>query len=344
MRTDELSPREIQVLDVIVRNYILSATPTGSRFIARQHGFDLSSATIRNVMGDLEELGFITHPHTSAGRIPTDKGYRFYIDRLMLQADLPEQDRRSIQNGIQRVDPSDLHLLLEAASTALSRTTGLLGVILAPRLHQGVFRHLHIYEIESNRYFMHLTIDSGFVKTIVIELESTIPPVRLDTACQIINERFKSRTLAQMCASGDDAFGDVDATALGVIKLFVPSIKKMVSAEDGDQVFTEGETNILMQPEFFNRENAGSVIEILAEKSMLMHIVDVGNQAQGRVVVSIGGEIENGQFSSFSIIKTKYQIGNMVGSLGVIGPKRMPYPYLVSAVDYTAKVLNGLYV
>jgi heat-inducible transcriptional repressor len=343
MNTDELSHRQIHVLDVIVRNYILSALPTGSRFIAKQPGFDLSPATIRNVMGDLEEQGFITHPHTSAGRIPTDKGYRYYVDRLMKIMQLPEPVKLQIQAEIQRVDPADLHLLLDATTKALSRTTGQLGVILAPRLHKGVFRHIHIYEIETNRYFMHLTIDSGFVKTIVIELATGIRADRLDAACQILNNRFRGKTLSQMCSYEHDLFGDVEEYALGIIKLFVPSIKKMIGEECAEDVYTEGEANILVQPEFFSKEKAGAVIEILEEKRMLVHIVDISDDERGRVVVTIGGEIENGQFGSFGIVKTNYQIGNMEGSLGIIGPKRMPYPYLVAAVDYTARALNELY-
>jgi heat-inducible transcriptional repressor len=343
MEFEALSIRQVQVLDVIVRNYILSASPTGSRFIAKQRGFDLSAASIRNVMGDLEELGYITHPHTSAGRIPTDKGYRYYVDRLMKSVQLPAPVEQQIREEIQRVNHSDLHMVLEATTKALSRTTNLLGVILAPRLVSGVFRHVHIYEIEPNRFFMHLTIDSGFVKTIVIGLETTIPAERLNGACQIINDRFKGMTLAGMCEAGDTVFSDVEPYALGIIKLFVPSIKKMIAEETSrEEVYTEGEANILMQPEFFNKEKAGAIIEILECKQLLMHILDTGDEYQGRVMVTIGGEFENGQFSSFGIIKTKYQLGNMQGSLGIIGPKRMPYPFLVSAVEYTARTLSDL--
>ncbi len=339
---EKLIDREVKVLEAIVRNYILSASPTGSRFIARQPGFNLSAATIRNVMGDLEDRGFITHPHTSAGRVPTDKGYRYYVDNLMRLGSLPQKIKNEICNTLRCVDLADLHVLMEATSRALSKATRQLGVILAPRLSKAVFRHVHIHGIGGNRFLMNLAIDSGFVKSLVIELTTHIDEHRLELACQIINERFFDMSLRDMSEIGDAALSDIEPADLGIIRLFVPSIKRLVAEGERESVYTEGETNILLQPEFFDRDKVGAVIEFLEEKSLLMHLVEISNAA-GRVIVSIGGEIDKGKFSSFSIVKTSYQIGNMEGSLGVIGPKRMPYPFLVTAVDYTAKALAEMY-
>ncbi|MFP4418433.1 MAG: heat-inducible transcriptional repressor HrcA [Chitinispirillaceae bacterium] len=338
-----LSDREERILQTIVRNYILSANPTSSRFIAKQPGFSLSAATVRNVMGDLEEKGFITHPHTSAGRVPTDKGYRYYVDNVMDCEYLTPELQSGIKKELKLIDPSDLHMVMEATSRALSKATRQLGIILAPRLHSAVFRHVYIHEIGGGRFLMNLTIDSGFVKTVVVEIRSQVDPQQLSLVCQLINERFQGMTLLDMCKAGDQAFSDIEKCQLGVIRLFVPSIKRLIAESDSEEIYTQGETNILLQPEFFDKEKVGAIIEILEEKNLLMHLVDTQSCESGRVIVSIGGEIENGQFSSFSIVKTKYQIGNMEGSLGVIGPKRMPYPLLVSAVDYTARTLDELY-
>ncbi len=342
-RTQRLTEREDRILQTIVRNYILSANPTSSRFIAKQPGFKLSAATVRNVMGDLEEKGFITHPHTSAGRVPTDKGYRYYVDHVMETEYLTPVLRNSIKKELQRIDPSDLHVVMEATSRALSRATRQLGIILAPRLRSAVFRHVYIHEIGMGRFLMNLTIDSGFVKTVVVEINSQIKPDQLSLVCGIINERFQGMTLLDMCEAGEQAFADIEKCRLGVIRLFVPSIKRIIAESDSEEVYTQGETNILLQPEFFDKEKVGAIIEILEEKNLLMHLVDTQSSESGRVIVTIGGEIENGQFSSFSIVKTRYQIGNMEGSLGVIGPKRMHYPLLVSAVEYTARTLDELY-
>jgi heat-inducible transcriptional repressor len=343
MTEEFISDREHHVLEAIVRNYILNASPTGSRFLSKQPDFDSSPATIRNIMGDLEDRGFIAQPHTSAGRIPTDKGYRYYVDRMMMSMELPPEVKKQIKDYLVKVEPSDLHLLMEATSKALSRATHQLGIILAPKLNKGVFRHVHIYPIESQRVLLHLTIDSGFVKTMVLELKTELAAERLERACRVINERFFGLTLEDMLTREETAFSNVDSYELGLVRLFVPSIKKLIEAEQADAIYTEGETNIVVQPEFFSRDQVSGIIEILEEKKLLLHFFEKDQVNKSGVIISIGGENTEGQLQSFSVIKTKYQVGHLEGSLGIIGPKRMPYPFLVSAVDYTAKLLGQMY-
>jgi heat-inducible transcriptional repressor len=340
---EQLTEREHHVLEAVVRNYILSASPTGSRFLSKQAEFDLSPASIRNIMSDLEDRGFIAQPHTSAGRVPTDKGYRYYVDRLMKLIDLSDEVKKQIKDSVIKAEPSDLHLLMEATSQALSRVTHQLGVILAPKLSKGVFRHLYIFPIDAHRVLLHLTVDAGFVKTMFCELTTEIAPERLERACRVINERFYGMTLFDMCRDEQSIFSDVGSYELGVIRLFVPSIKKIIESEEKDPIYAEGETNIMLQPEFFSKDNVGAVIEILEEKKLLMHLFENEQPNKPGVIIMIGGENQDGQLKSFSVVKTTYRMGRMEGSLGVIGPKRMPYPFLVSAVDYTAKLLGELY-
>jgi heat-inducible transcriptional repressor len=342
--TDELlTEREHHVLDAVVQNYILSAAPTGSRFLSKQAEFDLSPASIRNIMSDLEDRGFIIQPHTSAGRVPTDKGYRYYVDRLMKLIDLSDEVKNSIKRSVSRAEPSDLRLLMEATSKALSQVTHQLGVILAPKMSKGIFRRLYIFPIDPHRVLLHLTIDSGFVRTMICEVETEISPERLESASQAINERFYGMTLFDMCKNDNAIFSDIEPFELGIIRLFVPSVKKIIETEEMENLYAQGETNIMTQPEFFSKERVGAVIEMLEEKKLLMHLFETEQSGKPGVIVMIGGENKDGQLKSFSIVKTNYQVGNLQGSLGVIGPKRMPYPFLVSAVDYTAKLLGELY-
>jgi heat-inducible transcriptional repressor len=189
---------------------------------------------------------------------------------------------------------------------------------------------------------MNLTFDAGFVKTIVIEIATEIQENRLRRACEVINERYYGLMLEEMLRADDVLFGDLERYDLGIIRLFIPSIKKMI-AQRRTEVFTEGETNILLKPEFASRDTLGAIVEILEEKGLLMHLFNLDDAPEGRVHISIGGEISHGSFSSFSIVKTRYQVGNLAGCLGIIGPKRMPYPFLVAAVDYTAKALGEMY-
>lgn len=341
MEPENLSEREHRILEAIVRNYILKAEPTSSRYLSRHHGFDLCAASIRNVMYDLEERGYITHPHTSAGRIPTDTGYRYYVDRIMHFNDLSDKEKQEIRSALVTVDQSDMHLLLEAASRALSRSTRQLGVILAPKLAGGVLRQLFILHIEEKRFILNIALDFGFVKTMLLELETEIPHDRLECACRILTSKFSGKTLAEMCSADDGAYTDVPDFDLGVVRLLVPSIRKMLQSESTEEVFAEGKTNVLLQPEFFDRERVGAVIEILEKKNLLMHLIET-TENEDRVLITIGGENSKEDLASFSVIKTTYHIGNMIGSLGVIGPKRMPYPQLISAVKYTASVLGEI--
>ncbi|KMQ52690.1 Heat-inducible transcription repressor HrcA [Chitinispirillum alkaliphilum] len=344
MEVEKLSDREQKVLEAVVRNFILRAAPTSSRFLSKQSEFDLSAASLRNIMGDLEERGLVAQPHTSAGRIPTDKGYRYYVDKMMGEIDLPEKVKDHIRSSIIAIDPSDLHLLMEAASRALSRATNQLGIILAPKLSNGIFRSIHVFDVGNDRYLMNVAIDSGFVKTMVVEMQTELPHERLESACRILNAKFTGKTLKEMVESELCSFPDITDLELGVIKLLVPSLKKIIQENIDEEVYADGQTNVILQPEFFTREGVGAVIEILEEKRLLMHLFESLQQSSpSGVVISIGGENRQNQLQSFSIIKTSYQVGSMSGSLGVIGPKRMPYPQMVSAVTYTAKLLGELY-
>ncbi|NLW30977.1 MAG: heat-inducible transcription repressor HrcA [Fibrobacter sp.] len=342
MQPEILTEREHRVLEAIIHNFVLSAAPTSSRYISKLKGFDLSPASIRNVMFDLEERGFITQPHTSAGRIPTDKGYRYFVDRLMKYTDLPSDIKDQIRSTLVTADQADLYLLLEAASSALGRVTNQLGVILAPKLCNGKLGQLYVFPIEPQRFLLTIALESGFVKNMVIEFHTQLPVECLECACRILTTKFKGKTIQQMCDADETNFRDVGDLELGVVRLLVPSIKKLFETGEKSQVFLEGKTNVLLQPEFFSKDRIGAVIEILEEKKLLMHLFDTSHDKTG-IVITIGGENQKGQLQSFSIIKTNYNIGGMVGSLGVIGPKRMPYPYLISVVEYTAKVIGELH-
>ncbi len=346
VRGDEgkLSPREMQILEAIVRNFILTGLPTGSRFLSKRRGMDCSAATIRNVMGDLEERGLLEHPHTSAGRVPTDKGFRFYVDNLIRLIEVPREVRQKIRGYLARVEPSDLHMLMEATSEALSKVTSQLGLIMAPKLREGVYRHIHLHEVESGRYLMNLAIDSGFVKSMVVEVNTQIDAGRLERASNIMNARLQGVALGKLCDAGDDLFEGLPTYDIGVIRLFLPSIRKLVQSSRRDEVFAEGEANIMLKPEFFDKEHAGAIVEILGRKRLLLHMLKSGgNTEMGEVKVTIGSEARGGKFTSMSIVKTGYNVGHMKGTLGIVGPKRMPYGFLISAVDYTAKALSDLY-
>lgn len=284
----------------------------------------------------------MTHPHISAGRIPTDKGYRYYVDRLMKLMILPAPVQTEIKQYLISAEPSDLRMLMEATSRILSKISRQLGVILAPRIQEGIFRHIHIHTIGGRRCLLHLTIDSGFVKTMVIEAETDVDAQRLEHACAVMNQRFGGKKLEQMCENDESLLGGLEMIDIGIIRLFIPSIRKMIKENAKEEIYAEGEANIVLSQEHPDPQQVHSIVEILEKKKLLMHVFSTHGERPG-IVITIGGENKAGQLDSFSVIKTKYRIGNMEGTLGVIGPKRMPYAYLASTVEYTARALGELY-
>ncbi len=338
----QLNERELGVLEAVTRHYILNASPAGSRYIARMEQFSLSAATIRNVMMDLEDKGCLAHEHISSGRIPTDRGYRVYVDNVVRKTIVTENIREKIDSEFDNITTSDIHFVMERTARALSRATKQFGVLLSPDLNTGIFRHIHICNLGGGRNLVSLTIDSGFVKTITVEMDNDLSNDQLDRICSRINERFNGMSLSQFCMECETAISDLDNKESGIIRFFVPSIKKLLYEGTDDALVYEGETYMLTKPEFFNPDQAKTVIELLNEKDMLMHVIKREKTESGKAVVTIGGEIEEGSFRNFSVVKTDYRIGNLEGSLGIIGPKRMPYSSLVPAVEYTSKVLSEL--
>ncbi|MBC7186227.1 MAG: heat-inducible transcription repressor HrcA, partial [Calditrichaeota bacterium] len=244
----ELTPREEQVFRSVVRNFIQNARPVGSRLVAKQCGMDVSAATIRNVMADLEEKGLITHPHTSAGRVPTDRGYRYYVDTLMQVDDLTPQEREDIRRKL--LSPSaDVEQILESSSRALGNISKLLGVVLAPRFYQGVFDRLDLVEIADKRILVIIRVKSGLVKTILMEIDSNLSRDRLEETARVLNERLHGLTLLEIKRSIDKRMADISEGSPDLVRLIVGSAESVFDVEGGAHFYVSGTGNILSQPE-----------------------------------------------------------------------------------------------
>jgi heat-inducible transcriptional repressor len=244
-----------------VRDFIETATPVGSRFISRRHGdvLGLSPASIRNVMSDLEDLGFINHPHTSAGRVPTDRGYRFYLDMLM-QTERPSAvDVETIRRNLGAAEESDE--LLRETSRVLGRITHQLFVVTSPRLGSGVFEKLEMIPIVGNRIMVIISIKAGLVRTIMMDVASEIPRERLEELARFLNERLSGLTLQQIRETFHERVRDAQNEGTGLIRLFIDSVDKLFVPERSDKIHIGGTDKIIEQPEFVNPEDFRSVIE-----------------------------------------------------------------------------------
>lgn len=341
MLHDQLNDREKNVLRYIIQQFILTASPVGSRNIAKRYDIGVSPATVRNIMSDLEESGFINHPHTSAGRIPTDKGYRFYVDSLMSIQKLRNREKELIEKSFVN-DKPDTDEMVKLAGKLLSSITRQLACVSYPNLDSGIFEKLQIVSISSTRIMVVISIKSGLVKTITLEMDSEIKESQLESVQILLNERLSGLTFKEIRDTFSDRFQDVDENQKPVIRLFIDSVDKIFKDEiKSERVIVTGAKNIIHHPEFENPENFQSVIEMIEDKDIIIHIMEKsGENATDDIYISIGSENKEKKLQEYSFISKEYSFGETQGTLGIIGPKRMEYSKIVAIVDYMAKMLS----
>jgi len=340
----ELNERERTVLRYLVHDFIETATPIGSRYISRRHEdvLGLSSASIRNVMSDLEYLGYLNHPHTSAGRVPTDLGYRFYLDKLMEVEQLSTKDRRDIRKNL---DPSGLETddLLKETSKLLGRISQQLCVVTNPHLSSGVLEKIELVQITTSRLMVIISIKSGLIKTMMMEVSSEIPRDKLEDLARLLNERLDGLTLGQIRDTFAQRLVDVQNEETGLIRLFIVSIDKLFADQKVDKLHIGGAENIVQQPEFVSPQDLRSVVELINNEEIIIHVLEKIEVPPHEVRVTVGKENRDDKLNAYSVITSTYAVGDVMGSIGVIGPKRMAYARMIPLVDYVARTISELF-
>jgi heat-inducible transcriptional repressor len=338
-----LSIRENTILQSIIHNFITTASPVGSRLLSKEYILGVSPATVRNVMMDLEDKGYLSQPHTSAGRIPTDKGYRYYVDGLMEVEDLTFDEKKRIKNEfLELSDHSDIEMILDKACEALGRISNLLGLALSPRFFKGKFKKLELVKVNEKVLMVIISIESGLVKTITLEVRTEIADSKLEDTCRLLNERLSNLTLKEIRDTigkrlQDFAYGDKS-----LIQQFVDSADKLFMIES-EYIHFKGTPNIMNQPEFTDHEKLKEVLKLIDNQKILIHILNE-HELEENITIVIGKENKKDLMQNCSLITTTYKIGNMTGTVGVIGPTRMYYPKMISLVDYIAQEINQLLI
>jgi heat-inducible transcriptional repressor len=338
----ELSDRERNVLRYVVHDFIETAVPIGSRYVSRKHEDELglSAATIRNVMSDLEYLGYINHPHTSAGRIPTDLGYRFYLDSLMQREAISEEDKQQIRENINSVEEEEE--VFKQSSKLLSRISQQLCVVTSPYLSNGIFERLELVQINSTRLMVIISLKMGLVRTLMMEVTSEIPREKLDDLARYLNERLSGLTLDQIRESFADRVRDAQGEDSGLIRLFIDSVDKLFVPYRAEKLHIAGTDTIVDQPEFENPKNFRGVIELINNEEIIIHVLEKSAQPEG-TKVSIGQENEEEKLKDYSVITATYSVASVTGSIGVIGPTRMRYARTIPLVDYVARTISEMF-
>jgi len=295
-------------------------------------------------MADLEESGFINHPHTSAGRMPTDKGYRVYVDSLMELEHLNKIDQRKIKHSFDQ-QFSEAEELLTLTSKLLSSITNQIACVLYPSLETGILEKIQLVPISSTRLLVVVSIKSGLVKTITLEYNTEFEEGKILSIQQLLNERLSGLSFSEIRATFPERFRDVDQKEKPVMTLFLDSVDKIFfDSKKEDKLFLSGAKNLIKQPEFETPGRIQSVIELIEEKEVIVHILERSSEGKGgEVSVSIGREIPSMKMEDYSVITKEYKFGESVGTLGIVGPKRMEYAKIIAIVDYVSTILTGYF-
>jgi len=330
----ELSERERQVLEAVVRTYVETAEPAGSRTVSRNFDLGVSAATVRNTMSDLEDKGYLFHPHTSAGRVPTDVAYRFFVDRLMEPLAPSPQERADLERQLEDAGRSAVERLVVHATKALSLISHELGVAVAPRLDDAVLEK-----------FLVATISGGVVRTVYVDLPVEVPRETLVTVTLAMNERLSGQTLGEIRRTLPQRLRDSvqDEQGQELMNVFVQSGAELfdLGALDESQLLLGPASVLAGQPEFESGEQLKSLISLTEEKDLLARAV--GNRHHGgRLKITIGEENDASMLSDFTLVTAEYNVGDLKGVIGVIGPTRMPYEKVVTIVDYTSSLVTRI--
>ena len=335
-----LTDRESMVLGLVVRSFIETAGPIGSKFLVDRYSMSLSSASIRNTMSDLEQLGYLGHPHTSAGRVPTDLGYRQFVDKLMEPLPLSQQEELLLKEQLEQAIQDPLVVLREC-SRLLGQLSNLLAVVLSPRLATGVLERLELVPLSSSRVMFVISLKGRLVKTVVLEVSSQLTRDKLDHVVRLLNERLAGLTLEEIRETYALRMNDVRDEPTGIVKLVLSSSKTFFAEPAEGRVSLAGTQNIMVQPEFLSEpEELKKLVSMLEDANFVVHLLEEESEQSGRANVRIGSENSAGKIDKYSIVTANYKLGNIVGTLGIIGPKRMNYAKVVSLVEGAASLLT----
>jgi heat-inducible transcriptional repressor len=344
--TATLSERERQVLEAVIETYVETAEPAGSRTIAKRFGMALSAATIRNTMSDLEEKGYLYHPHTSAGRVPTDLAYRVYVDSFMRLPQVSSSDSLQIREELAG-ERNAVDQILARAAQVLGVLTKELGVAVSPSFDDAVLERLELLQVSSERLLLVLVLKTGAVRTIFVEVPAQLETQTVVEGAVVLNGRLAGLKLREIRATLSerlrDAGSDPDLNEL--INIFIQEADdlfdvQMGGAGGGDGVLLGSAQLLAGQPEFATKEGLQGLMQVTERRDLLREAL--ARRLGGGLTITIGGEHQDPKLAPFTLVTSSYRIGPLSGVIGVMGPTRMPYDKIVALVDHTSRLVGEL--
>jgi len=336
-----LTERMKRVLEIVIEDYILTAEPVGSRTISKKSSLNLSPASIRNTMSDLEDLGLLSQPYTSAGRIPTERGLRFYVDSIVNIHELSDREQQEIRSKClgHLIEGPDL---FRETSRILSLSSHYLGIVWMPKMSSVVLQHIEFVKLRRHLVLAILVSTTGLSYNRIIEVEEDFSQSELDHLSDYLNSFLAGLALYQVREKLLEQMRVAKNTYDGLLEQALKLGEKAISSIDDADVFIEGTTNILNEPEFNNVSRMTDLFRTFEEKATMVKLLDKFMDPKG-VQIAIGSESQVQEMETCSLVTSTYSCGGEVlGVLGVIGPRRMNYSRVIPLVDYTAKLLTEI--
>ncbi|AYD40989.1 heat-inducible transcriptional repressor HrcA [Clostridium fermenticellae] len=334
-----IDERKVKILQAIIDYYVDTAEPIGSRTIAKKYNLGISSATIRNEMADLEDMGYLEQPHSSSGRKPSNKGYRLYVDKLMQLSGLTQEEELFIRNKILSITLQEINTILKQVTGVLSDLTKLTCIVKSPSVQKSSIKYVQLVSIDKNSILLVIITDNGIIKNNVIRINKNVNQDVLIKLSNILNTRLKNLNCDQINL---EVINNLKSDLKGYDDIFnaiIPVLYDSLSSTDKSEIYMEGTTNIFSYPEYNDIQRAREFLSLLDNKEKVSNLLDSGSG----ISVKIGNENYIEGAEDCSVVSTIYSInGKPVGEIGVIGPTRMHYSKIISVMANVVKELNSI--
>jgi heat-inducible transcriptional repressor len=341
MDTYQLSERRRYVLRIVIQEYVQHAQPVGSNTIAQNYDLGVSSATIRNDLAYLEQEGLLTHPHTSAGRIPTDAGYRYFVQHMLIDAELPSEERSEIRVQFRQAR-QELDQWLRLSTAILARASQSAAIATAPRAAKHLYKHLELVGIHDTKVLLVLVLQDGTVKQQLLDLDQPMEQPALSRVSNELNDQLAHATVDSIPAACDGLSPFAQQVAL-----LVTEIIEQLDNQFSTQIYRDGLVQVLEAPEFAGGEDVRKIVRVFEQRSLLEQVLGdylAGNTYSGNEIqVMIAGEGRYSDLQDISLVIGRYGVHNQAtGMVGVVGPLRMPYGRTISAVRFVSRVMSEM--
>ncbi|MFC4738175.1 heat-inducible transcriptional repressor HrcA [Bacillus daqingensis] len=334
-----LTERQLSILKAIVDDYVTNAEPVGSRTISKRSDMSFSPATIRNEMSDLEEMGFLEKPHSSAGRIPSQKGYRYYVDHLLSPAQLSVRDMQDIRSQL-AVKFHESEQIIQHSAKILSQLTSYTSIVLGPEVFESKLKQIQMIPISNDQAVCIIVTDSGHVENQTVQFPETVEAADVEKVVNILNEKLQGVPIYQLQSRLSQEISSVLKQHVNRYETMYTALRDVFAEQKQEKVYYGGKTNILSQPEFHDVKRVRAILNLFEEDSLISRQIRTDNTG---LTIRIGEENDFKPFDDLSLVTATYTLGGKyIGTLGILGPTRMEYPRVISLLNHFSKDMSKL--